>query len=136
MRTLLLAALLVAPAVARATPEALDQLQTCASGGCWDTKGQAVTSVPPGAVVIREPSRVRSPWSKKPAEPPRYTVMTKEEVQAIRHRQEVVGTVLSVGVGALIGAKIGGFIGGPFGIVAGAVLGAAIGFAAFRLMRR
>jgi hypothetical protein len=135
MKTLLLAAVLVAPAVARANPQALDQLQTCAAGGCWDTKGQPVTTVPPGGVVFREPSRVQSPWSKKPAEPPRYTVMTKEEVQAIRHRQEVVGTVLSVGMGALIGANIGGFIGGPFGIVAGVVLGAAIGYAAFRLLR-
>ena len=136
MKILLLAALFAAPTLASATPQALDQLQECASGGCWDTKGQPVSAVPPGGVLIREPAHVQSAFSKKPAEPPRYTVMTKEEVQAARRRQNIVGTTLSAGMGAVLGANIGGFFGGPVGVVAGALIGAAIGFAAFRLVRR
>lgn len=136
MKTTLFALVFLAPVAASANPEALDQLQECAAGHCWDTKGQPVTAPAPGSVIFREPSRVRPAGSLKPAEPPRYTVLSKEEADKMRSRQDAVGTALSVGMGGFIGATIGGMVGGPVGAVLLGLAGAAIGFAAFRLLRR
>jgi len=95
-----------------------------------------VTAPAPGSVIIREPSEVRSAWTRKPPEPPRYTVLSKEEVEKARSRQQTAGTVVSMAGGAMIGAIVGGWIGGPVGAVALGLIGAAIGFAAFRLATR
>jgi len=95
-----------------------------------------VTAPAPGSVLVREPSEARSAWNRKPPEPPRYTVLNKEEVEHLRSRQQAVGSVIAAGAGAMFGVMIGGMMGGPMGAVALAVVGAAIGFLAFRLMRR
>lgn len=128
MKTLLFAALLALPAAASATPQALDQLKDCAEGRCWDSKGQPVTVVPQGAVLVKEPSHVRPLWDKRPAEPPRYTVMTKEEVAAARQRQAVVGTVIGAGAGAMVGALFGGI---P-GAIVGGLIGAGLAYLLLR----
>ena len=128
MKTLLFAALLALPAAASAAPEALDQLKDCAEGRCWDSKGQPVTVVPQGAVLIREPVRTRPLWDKRPPEPPRFTVMSKEEVDAAQKRQAVLGPVMGAGAGAVLGLLVAG--------VPGAVVGGLIGLGIMHLLTR
>ena len=136
MKTILFALVFLAPVAVSADPQALDQLQECAAGHCWDTKGQPVTAPAPGSVLVLEPRHIQPAGSLKPAEPPRYTVLSKEEVDAARRRNDAVGTALGAAMGGFVGATIGGMIGGPLGAVALGLIGAGIGYAAFRLMRR
>ena len=107
-----------------------EALQACAEGRCWDLKGQPVAVVPQGAVLLPHLKKVQPLWSKRPAEPPRYTVYTREEVQTMRRRQEVIGT----GIAALCGAVIGGMVGGVPGAVVGGLVGAGLAFAVFHLL--
>lgn len=128
MKITLLALMLSLSAGARAAShapsETLDQLQECAAGHCWDTKGNQVTTPPEGAVYLKHLEHVRSWGDKSPKEPPRYTVYTREEVHAIRQQQAYVGAA----IGAATGAMIGFFFGGIPGAVVGGLIAAAAAY--------
>jgi len=130
MKISLLALLLALPAAAAETPDTIQKLKDCAAGLCWDTKGQQVTTVPQGAMIMREPLKLRPSSVRRPAEPPRYTVFSHEEVQTMRRRQEIVGT----GIAAMCGATVGAMFGGVPGAVIGGLIGAGVAFAVFHLL--
>lgn len=133
MKTFLLAAIVLLPVLARATPEAAQaQLDACAAGQCWDSSGKQVTAPPPGSVVFREPSKVRSAWDRRPAEPPRYTVIPPDEVKKMERRSAIIRSVGMVGVGAVIGTIAGGL---P-GALVGAALGGIAAFVVWKLSKR
>lgn len=124
MKILLSAFLLVGAVGASASPDSLKDLQDCSTGQCWDSKGQPVTAVPQGGVVIKEPTRVRRLGDRRPAEPPRYTVLSREEVQAGQRQGNILGTGLCAATGVMVGSLFGGI---P-GAVVGGLIGAGIGY--------
>lgn len=132
MKTTLFSALLLLAAAAHANPDSLQQLQACAAGQCFDTKGQPVSVPPPGSAVFKEPVKLDTSVQHARPEPPRYTVLSKEEVQRARDRQAVVGTVLSAGVGAMFGA----FVGGVPGAIVGGLLGAAAAYVFLKVLKK
>lgn len=124
MKMLILVLLLTASVRASANPDSLKDLQDCSTGQCWDSKGQPVTAVPQGGLIFKEPVKLRRLGDKRPAEPPRYTVLSRDEVQA----QRLQNNVLATGLGAAGGAMIGAFFGGIPGAVVGGLIGAGIGY--------
>lgn len=128
MIAFVLALPVAAGAASHAPSPALDQLQECAAGHCWDTKGNQVTTPPAGAVYLKHLEHVRAWGDKSPKEPPRYTVYTREEVREIRQRQAYTGAA----AGAAAGAMLGFFVGGIPGAVVGGLLA---GAAAYFLLR-
>ncbi|MEQ1918589.1 MAG: hypothetical protein ABL955_05270 [Elusimicrobiota bacterium] len=124
MKIMLLAVLLTAAVRASANPDSLKELQDCSTGQCWDSKGQPVTAVPQGGLVVRELTKVRRLDDRRPAEPPRYTVLSREEVEAARKQSNILAT----GLGAAAGVMVGSLFGGIPGAVVGGLIGAGIGY--------
>lgn len=128
---LLLALFLAAPLSAEERAPALEQLEACAQGRCWNSKGEPVAVPPSGAVFMKRLEKIRPLGDKRPKEPPRYTVFTKEEASRGHRNTWLVGGI----VGAAAFATVGFMLGGPLGAAAGGLIGAGLGLLGYKLTK-